>query len=240
MRLDRFLSSHGFGSRKASKKVLKNNVVLVNGQLVKDYTMQIKGSDVISFNGEIIPNNPYTTMILNKPSGYICSMKDEIYPSVMSLIPQEYQTRMRMVGRLDQDTTGLLILTDNGKMNARLAHPKTKVEKTYLVKVNHILKPSLVESMNQPIDIGQDEITRPSKLEIIDEYHAYLTVSEGKYHEVKRIFGHFSYDVCELKRVKFGPISLPDDLKEGEYRFLSNEEYEKLLEITHLKKEEQL
>lgn len=239
MRLDRFLSTHGFGSRKASKKILKNNSISVNGQLIKDYTMQIKGSDVISVNGKIIPNTPYTTMIINKPAGYMCSMKDENYPSVMNLIPEEYRQRMRMVGRLDQDTTGLLILTDNGVLNARLAHPKTKVNKTYFVTVNHILRPTLVALCNQDIDIGRGEIAAPSKLEIIDEYHAYLTVSEGKYHEVKRIFGHFSYDVVDLKRVKFGPLSL-GDLKEGEIRILDETEYDSLLSITHLKKEEQL
>lgn len=239
MRLDRFLSSHGYGSRRASKKILKNNTILVNGELVKDYTMQIKGNDIISVNGKIIPNIPYTTMIINKPAGYMCSMKDENYPSVMNLIPAEYRQRMRMVGRLDQDTTGLLILTDNGVLNARLAHPKTQVNKTYYVTVNHILRPTLVDLCNQEIDIGRGEIAAPSKLEIIDEYHAYLTVSEGKYHEVKRIFGHFSYDVVDLKRVKFGPLSL-GNLKEGEIRILSEEEYDSLLMITHLKKEEQL
>lgn len=239
MRLDRFLSVHGFGSRKASKKVLKNYSVVINGKPIHDWSMQIKGDDVIMVDGKIIPNTPYVVLMINKPEGYMCSMKDENYPSVMNLIPEEYRNRVRMVGRLDQDTTGLLLLTDNGVLNAKLAHPKTKVEKKYYVTVNHILRPTLVDLVNQPIDIGRGEITRPSKLEIIDEYHAYLTVSEGKYHEVKRIFGHFSYDVIKLERVMLGPISL-GDLKEGEVRLLSEEEYDALLEITHLKKEEQL
>lgn len=239
MRLDRFLSIHGFGSRRASKKVLKNNSITVNDVIIKDYTMQINGNDVIKVNGKLIPNTPYFVIMMNKPVGYICSMKDENYPSVMNLVPEEYKVRARMVGRLDQDTTGLLLLTDNGVLNARLAHPKTMVEKTYYVTVNHILRPTLLELMNQPIDIGRGEVTRPSKLEIIDEYHAYLTVSEGKYHEVKRIFGHFSYDVVDLKRVKFGPINL-DNLNEGEYRLLNQEEYNSLLEVAKLKIEEQL
>lgn len=239
MRLDRFLSIHGFGSRRASKKVLKNNSITINDVIIKDYTMQINGNDVIKVNGKLIPNTPYFVIMMNKPVGYICSMKDENYPSVMNLVPEEYKVRARMVGRLDQDTTGLLLLTDNGVLNARLAHPKTMVEKTYYVTVNHILRPTLLELMNQPIDIGRGEVTRPSKLEIIDEYHAYLTVSEGKYHEVKRIFGHFSYDVVDLKRVKFGPINL-DNLNEGEYRLLNQEEYNSLLEVAKLKIEEQL
>lgn len=169
----------------------------------------------------------------------MCSMKDENYPSVMNLIPDLYRKRVRMVGRLDQDTTGLLILTDNGIMNARLAHPKTKVEKTYLATVNHILRPTLVELFNHEIDIGRGEIAAPSKLEIIDEYHAYLTVCEGKYHEVKRLFGHFNYDVIELKRVAFGPLKL-GDLEESSIRVLTEEEVDSLLEVTKLKKGEQL
>ena len=239
MRLDRFLSIHGFGSRKASKKVLKNCTVFINGKQVFDWSMNILGKDVIMVNGKVIPNVPYTIMMLNKPAGYMCSMKDENYPSVMHLIPEEYQERLRMVGRLDQDTTGLLLLTDNGVLNARLAHPKLQIEKTYYVTVNHILRPTLVDLMNQDLDIGRGETARPSKLEILDENHAYLTVSEGKYHEVKRIFGHFGYDVVELKRVRLGPIVL-GNLREGEHRLLSEEECDALLEITHLKKEEQL
>jgi pseudouridylate synthase len=239
MRLDRFLANSGLGSRKACKKIIRNNDIRVNDIRVTDGEMLITGNDRITVNGKEIPNSPFVTIILNKPKGYMCSMKDENYPSVMNLIPDLYRKRVRMVGRLDQDTTGLLILTDNGIMNARLAHPKTKVEKTYLATVNHILRPTLVELFNHEIDIGRGEIAAPSKLEIIDEYHAYLTVCEGKYHEVKRLFGHFNYDVIELKRVAFGPLKL-GDLEESSIRVLTEEEVDSLLEVTKLKKGEQL
>lgn len=239
MRLDRFLANSGLGSRKACKKIIRTNDVRVNDIRVTDGEMLINGNDKITVNGKEIPNSPFVTIILNKPKGYMCSMKDENYPSVMNLIPELYRKRVRMVGRLDQDTTGLLILTDNGIMNARLAHPKTKVEKTYLATVNHILRPTLVDLFNQEIDIGRGEITAPSKLEIIDEYHAYLTVHEGKYHEVKRLFGHFNYEVVELKRVAFGPLKL-GDLEESSIRVLTEEEVDSLLEVTNMKKGEQL
>lgn len=239
MRLDRFLANSGLGSRKACKKIIRNNDIRVNGVKVTDGEITITGNDRIEFNGKEIPNTPFVTLILNKPEGYMCSMIDENYPSVMNLIPDLYKKRVRMVGRLDQDTTGLLILTDNGIMNARLAHPKTQVEKTYLATVNHILRPTLVDLFNREIDIGRGEIAQPSKLEIIDEYHAYLTVHEGKYHEVKRLFGHFNYDVVALKRVRFGPLSL-GDLKEREFRLLTEEEVDSLLEVTHMKKGDQL
>ena len=239
MRLDRFLANSGLGSRKACKKIIRNNDIQVNGVRVTDGEMLISGNDKITVNGKEIPNTPFVTLIINKPEGYMCSMIDENYPSVMNLIPDVYRKRVRMVGRLDQDTTGLLILTDNGILNSRLAHPKTQVEKTYFVTVNHILRPTLVALFNREIDIGRGEIAAPSKLEIIDEYHANLTVHEGKYHEVKRLFGHFNYDVVALKRIKFGPIEL-GDLEEREIRVLTDEEYDRLLEATHMKKEEQL
>lgn len=239
MRIDRFLSIHGYGSRRASKKVLRRFEVKVNGKVISDYSLQIKGSDHIEVDSKEIPNVPYTILMLNKPAGYMCSMKDENYPSVMNLIPEEYRSRLRMVGRLDQDTTGLLLLTDNGVLNARLAHPHTEVTKTYAVTVNHILRPTLVDLMNQPLDIGRGETAAPSKLTILDEYHATLTVTEGKYHEVKRIFGHFSYDVVALKRIALGPITL-GDLEEGKTRILSDEEGDSLLAIAHLQKGDQL
>lgn len=239
MRLDRFLANSGLGSRKACKKIVRTNDIRVNGIKVTDGEMNISGTDKIEVNGKEIPNTPFVTIMINKPEGYMCSMIDENYPSVMNLIPELYKKRVRMVGRLDQDTTGLLLLTDNGILNARLAHPKLKVEKTYLATVNHVLRPTLVDLLNNEIDIGRGEIAQPSKLEIIDEYHAYLTVSEGKYHEVKRLFGHFNYDVVALKRVRLGPITL-GDLKEGEVRLLTNEEMDSLLEVAKMKKGEQL
>ncbi len=239
MRLDRFLANSGLGSRKACKKIIRTNDIRVNGVRVTDGEMLITGSDRIEVNGKEIPNTPYVILLMNKPEGYMCSMIDENYPSVMNLVPDLYRKKVRMVGRLDQDTTGLLLLTDNGILNARLAHPKTKVEKTYLATVNHILRPTLVELFNHEIDIGRGETAAPSKLEIIDEYHAYLTVHEGKYHEVKRLFGHFNYDVVGLKRVRLGPIEL-GDLKEGEFRLLNEDEVDSLLEVTHMKKGDQL
>lgn len=239
MRLDRFLANAGLGSRKACKKIVRKDVVKINGTRVTDGQITISGSDVIEVNGKIIENKPFITLMLNKPEGYMCSMIDENYPSVMNLIPERYKKSVRMVGRLDQDTTGLLLLTDNGILNARLAHPKTKIEKTYLATVNHILRPTLVELFNKDIDIGRGEIAKPSKLEIIDEYRAYITVTEGKYHEVKRLFGHFNYDVVELKRVKLGLIKL-GDLKEGEYRELTDDETDALLIAAKMLKEDQL
>lgn len=240
MRLDRFLSLHGFGSRRSSKKVISNGRVFVNGKMTTQNEMQITTQDKIEVDGEEIENVPYLCLLMNKPQNYMCSMIDERYPSVLHLVPEIYQKQVRLVGRLDADTTGLLLLTDNGVLNARLTNPKYHVEKTYAVTVNHILKPELVDTFAQgQIDLGQGDIADKSKLVVLDEYHAELTVHEGKYHEVKRLFGKFGYDVLALKRISFGPVQL-GDLKEGTIRKATEEEYVALIQATGLKKEETL
>ena len=239
MRLDRFLSLQGFGSRKSTKKLVRDLRIKVNGVVVNHYDMEINGKDRILLDGKEIPNLPYVTILMNKPANYMCSLIDEAYPSVMNLIDPLYQKRVRIVGRLDADTTGLLLFTDNGILNSRLTNPKSKINKTYQVKVNHILKPTLVEEFAKGVDIGQGDITAPAEIVIKDEYDALVTVHEGKYHEIKRLFGHFSYDVIQLKRLALGPISL-GDLKEGESRLVTEEEYDNLLACTHLEKKEQL
>ena len=240
MRLDRFLAMHGFGSRKSAKKIIHDCRVKVNGVVTTKSDLNITGKDNISVDDKNIENLPYITLMLNKPADYMCSMKDEKYPSVMNLIPPEYQKSVRIVGRLDADTTGLLLFTDNGVLNSRLANPKYRVNKTYEVRVNHLLKQELVTIFKAGnIDIGRDEIADSSDLEILDEYNARITVHEGKYHEIKRLFGKFNYDVIKLKRIKMGPIEL-GDLKEGKYRLLTDDEYQKLLIETRLSKEEEL
>lgn len=240
MRLDRFLSMNGFASRSGSKKIINQQRVKVNGVITTVNDMEISGNDIITVDDIEVENIPYITLILNKPEGYMCSMIDEKYPSVMHLIPENYQKRVRMVGRLDADTTGLLILTDNGVLNSRLANPKYAVEKTYEVTVNHVLKEDLIEIFRAGnIDLGRDEFSSSAKLVIHDDYHASLTIHEGKYHEVKRLFKRFDYEVINLKRVKFGPLEL-GDIPLGEYRRIDEEEYQALLNITNMKKEEQL
>lgn len=240
MRLDRFLSMNGFASRSGSKKIINQQRVKVNGKVTTVNDLQISGEDKITVDDIPVENLPYVTLIMNKPEGYLCSMIDEKYPSVMNLVPENYRKRVRMVGRLDQDTTGLLILTDNGVLNSRLANPKYEVEKTYAVRVNHVLKMDLIGLFKAGnIDIGRGNIASSSKLTILDDYHAHLTIHEGKYHEVKRLFSRFDYEVVELQRISFGPLTL-GDLPLGQTRKVTEEEYLALLEMTNMKKEEQL
>ena len=239
MRLDRFLSQQGLGTRKGVKKIINACRVKVNNRIVTDNTIYIYGDDIITVDDKQIENLPYITILLNKPEGYISSLIDETYPSILNLIPERYKKRVKIVGRLDADTPGLILLTDNGVVNARLTNPNDHIQKRYKVIVNHILKPSLVDIFSSPIDIGRNEVVQPDKLEIVDEYTAYLTIHDGKYHEVKRLFGKFSYDVVSLERVNLATLSL-GDLKRGEWRLIQGEEYLSLLSSVHLKKEDTL
>lgn len=239
MRLDRFLSLHGFSSRKQAKKIVRDGRIQIDGIVCMDYTRSIDGTNKVFFDGKEIENLPYVTLMMNKPEGYQSSMIDERYPSVMNLVSDQYRKRVRLVGRLDSDTTGLLLLTDNGILNSRLANPKHGVPKTYEVLVNHILRPDLVERCKEPLDIGRGDIAHVDELEVLDESHARITVHEGKYHEIKRIFGKFGYDVLELKRIRLGPLSL-GDLEKGQCRLLTEEEYDSLLSLVRLAKKDLL
>lgn len=237
MRLDGFLSKNGFGSRKSVKKLILNKRVKVDNKVILDVGYKIIDGDVISVDDNVIKDISNIVLMINKPEGYISSLIDERYPSVMNLIPDVYRKTLRLVGRLDYDTTGLLLITDNGILNQRLTSPKYHVSKTYEVKVNHLLKNELIEKFNQPNDIGKGEITKPAKLEIIDDYNALITITEGKYHEIKRLFGKYNYDVIKLNRISFGPLFL-NDLPLGKYRELTKDEYIILLKEVNLNEED--
>lgn len=239
MRLDGFLSKNGFGSRKSVKKLILNSRVKVDDKVILDVGYKLNENNIIKVDDKVIENISNVVLILNKPTDYISSLIDERYPSVMNLIDEKYKRDLRLVGRLDYDTTGLLLLTDNGVLNARLTSPKYHIEKTYQVRVNHLLKEELIDKFNQSNDIGKGEITLPAKLRIIDNYNAEITITEGKYHEIKRLFGKYNYDVINLNRISFGPIKL-NDLQSGQYRKLNKEEYILLLESVNLNKEEYL
>lgn len=233
MRLDRFLANKSIGTRKTCKQIINKMRVKVNGVVTTKNDMNITSSDIIEVDDKVIENDPYLTILLNKPSGYICSTKDEGYISVMKLIPKMYHKTLRIVGRLDVDTSGLLLLTDNGILNARLNLPKYHIPKKYLVRVNHLLKEELVEIFKVGnIDIGRGEKVTTALLKIIDPYNCEITIFEGKYHEIKRLFGKYHYDVISLKRIEYDFLQL--DVEEGKYRKLTKEEYSRLLEDVKL------
>lgn len=213
--------------------MIRDQRVKVDGVTIKDPAFDFDPEKtVVDFDDIVIPYSRTLYYLLNKPKNYICSTLDELYPSVLNLLPEQDRNRLRIIGRLDADTTGVLLLTDDGKLNNYLANPKNHIGKTYRVTLNHEIPLNLPERLLQPVDIGKGEYSSPSLLKIVEPQVGLLTIHEGKYHEVKRIFHHFSLEVIELDRVKFHSFDY-GELKPGEWRVVEERELEEILRVIH-------
>lgn len=227
MRLDRFLVECGIGSRKEVKKLISTNVIKVNGS----YDISVKDnideySDIIEYNGQRLEYKEFRYYIMNKKAGYITATEDAKESTVMDLLPEwVIKKDLAPVGRLDKDTEGLLLLTNDGKLNHRLLSPKNHVDKTYYVKIETNISQEDIFNLEGGIDIG-NYITLPAKVEKISDTEIYLTIKEGKFHQVKKMFLSVGVKVTALKRVQFGDFTLDPELAEGQYRPLNPEELE--------------
>ncbi|MBV1818698.1 16S rRNA pseudouridine(516) synthase [Bacteroidales bacterium MSK.15.36] len=226
----------GYGSRKEVKKLIKNNLVEVNGEKIKDPSINIDPEkDKIMVGDEIVNYRKFIYIMMNKPEGVVSATFDNYDETVIDLLEEEYQVFNPFpVGRLDKDTVGLLLITNDGELNHKLISPKWKVDKVYYAEINKEVKDEDVEAFKNGIVLSDGYKCMPGKLEIIksDENGAevYVTIQEGKFHQVKRMFESLDKKVVYLKRVKFGNISLDENLEEGEYRELTEEELENILE----------
>ena len=230
-RLDKVVSSQTEYSRGEVKKLLKMGLITMNGVVVSRPNIYVDvNKDIICLDGEEINYKKYVYLVLNKPKGYISATTDGNYPVVIELVPYEYQNRnIFPCGRLDKDTTGLMILSDDGDFSHNLLSPKKHVNKKYLVEVDKDLNESMIKDFKEGIKLKDFEC-KSSLLEIIDNRHCYVTISEGKYHQIKRMFLNYGITVLELKRISMGKLELPKDLEEGECRELTKEEFSSLFE----------
>lgn len=233
MRLDKYLSYSLNITRKQAKNLIKDKQILINNQLVLDSNYHIDvDNDVVSCQGEVIEYEQFVYYMLNKPAGVISATIDNQYETVLDLIePNDCKKGLFPVGRLDIDTEGLLILTNNGKLGHLLTNPKNHVKKKYYVEVQGELTNKDVEifakGMNLP-DFKKGFIkTLPAELEILttgDISTCYVTIFEGKYHQIKRMFEHVNKEVIYLKRIMIKGVYLDETLEPGEYRRLTAEE----------------
>lgn len=233
MRLDKFLAECGFGTRTEVKKLIKSGCVEVKGdEKVRPETHIDENSSEIFVNGKKADYRKFVYLILNKPSGFISATWDKKLPTVIDLVPEEYiHFDVSPVGRLDIDTEGLLLLTNDGDLNHRLLSPKNHVPKTYIAKLLNPVKNEDIETFKKGMDLGDFE-TLPSTLEIISQnepYTAKVTICEGKFHQVKRMFEKVNNKVLYLKRIKMKNLILDENLDLGKVRELTNEELEDLL-----------
>lgn len=232
MRLDKLLANSGYGSRKDVKQLIKNKLVKVNETIVKKAEMQINPeTDQITCKGEIVQYEQFKYLMLYKPKGVISATVDEEHRTVIDLLDKKDQIAdLFPVGRLDKDTVGLLLLTNDGKLAHNLLSPKKHVDKKYFAKVKGIVTEMDRHTFAKGVNIG-DYITKPASLNILssaDISEVEVIISEGKFHQVKRMFEAVDKKVIYLKRLAMGPLVLDEKLPIGKYRELSIEELQLL------------
>ena len=237
MRLDKYLVACAVGSRTEVKNFLKTGRVTVNGKKAKSAKLQInEDTDEICFDGEKLDYEEFVYYMMNKPQGVISATEDTKHKTVLDLLDDYARAKeVFPVGRLDIDTHGLLLLTNDGKLAHALLSPKRHVDKTYLAQVNGIMTDEDIETFSKGIPL-KDFTCQPAKLELVsidtekDQSLVRVTIAEGKFHQVKRMVAYCGKEVVDLQRLTMGTLTLDEDLKRGEWRRLSKEELEGLLE----------
>lgn len=224
-RIDKILSGAGLLSRKESKDAAKRGRITVNGFTVTSSDIKISESDVLKLDGSLVNRDKFTYIMMNKPAGYVCSTDDPSSPTVMSLLDGEDVRRgMFPVGRLDKFTVGLLLISNDGVLAHELLSPKKHVAKKYFFKLEHSFDRRFEKYIEKGITLDGGVTAKPARIEMTADGEGYITVTEGMFHLVKRIFEAAENKVIYLKRVEFGPLILDTDLTEGNYRFLTEEE----------------
>ena len=227
MRLDKFLSTTGTCSRTEAKKAIRAKAVTVNSTVAKSGDMQIDPHiDKISFYGEDIIYREHTYIMMNKPDGVVSATDDGKDKTVIDLLPANIQNnKLFPCGRLDKNTLGLILITDDGDLAHELLSPKSHVSKIYKFKSADTISISDQDLFEKGITLADGYRTMPAKIELSDSRdEGYITLKEGKYHQIKRMFGCFGAEVLELKRIRMGNFKLPEDLAEGECRELTDDE----------------
>ena len=231
MRLDRWLATVSAGSRSEVKQWIRGGQAAVNGQIISDPARSFETEeDRLTLNGKTLDGRVTRHVMLYKPAGILTAARDAKQPTVMDLLPPVYRGIGCMpVGRLDKDTTGLLLLTCDGEMNHRLLSPGRHVEKRYRALVEGELEEKDIEAFAAGMDLG-DFTAQPAQLTILGPSLAEVVIAEGKFHQVKRMFAAAGHEVLELHRCAFGPLKLDPALREGQWRELTREEIKALRE----------
>ncbi len=230
-RLDKVLAQAGVGSRKEVRQIIRDGRVSVADVVTRDPAYAVDAADEsLAVDGQPVQVGS-VTMLLNKPSGLITATRDPKQRTVLDLFPPALARRIFPAGRLDKDTEGLLILTDDGELCHRLISPNHSVEKEYLVTLDGALQPGIHVRFAEGIVLGDGYTTRPARLETVEPGPpgvASVTLTEGKYHQVKRMFAACGLQVTALKRVRIGALRLPEELPPGRYSRLTQIEIDQL------------
>ncbi|MFC6276591.1 pseudouridine synthase [Psittacicella hinzii] len=232
LRLDKIISDYSHYSRSQVSTLARNGLICVNGEVVKQVSQKFDPTQI-----EItIDNEPLeievepSVIVLHKPEGFVCANEDGVHRTVFTLLPEKFR-KFHCIGRLDVDTTGLLLLTNDGQFSHKLTSPKSHVPKTYFVTLADPVEDNYAHEITQGILLkSEKDPTLPAKLELTDDpYQVYLTITEGRYHQVKRMFAALGNKVENLHRSAIGSYTLPEDLDEGEWIVLTVAQAEKLI-----------
>ena len=225
MRLDKFLSQNSDSSRSLIQQAIKAGRVSVNGVIAKKGDQKLLGDELVTFDEKIVEAFRTRYLMLHKPIGYVCANSDSEHPVVVDLIRLPRWQELQIVGRLDIDTTGLVLLTDDGQWNHRITSPRNECKKVYRVTTANPISEETTQLFATGVQLhGEKAPTRPAQLELISSHEARLEIHEGKYHQVKRMFAAVGNHVVGLHRESIGGIYLDPDLAPGEYRPLTENE----------------
>lgn len=233
LRLDKYLADMGCGTRTEVKKLIHDKKVSVNEEIVKSPECKIDTeADHVSVDGKDLSYEVFEYYMLNKPQGVVSATEDKRDKTVLDLIVSKKRKDLFPVGRLDKDTEGFLLITNDGELAHNLLSPKKHVDKTYYVELAEVVSEEDIENLEHGVDIGEGGLTLPAEIRNLsqDRKSLYITIREGKFHQVKRMFHAVKNEVLFLKRLSMGSLVLDETLKPGDYRVLTQEEIVRLKE----------
>ena len=228
-RIDKIIATQTNYSRKEVKKLVLQKRVMVNGEIISKSDIKVdENNDKIEIDGNKINVKKYIYLILNKPKGYISATEDPKMPTILDLVPEQFSHRnLFPAGRLDKDTTGLMLITDDGEFAHNILAPKKHIKKVYKVEIDIPINEIMINEFENGVTLN-DGICKTAGLEKLDTYIGKVTLTEGRYHQIKRMFGCFGAKVVNLERIAMGNFQLPKDLKQGECRELIEKEIEEI------------
>lgn len=228
-RIDKIIATQTEYSRKDVKKMISQKKIEVDGKIIKSADEKINENAVIKISGKELNIQKNIYLILNKPKGYISATEDKNMKTVLDLVPEKYQHRALFpAGRLDKDTTGMMIITDDGKFAHNILSPKKHIKKRYNVTIDIPVTKEMITGFERGIQLNDGECKK-ALLEITGEYTADVTITEGRYHQIKRMFGCYGAKVIELNRVQMGEFILPSNIKLGQCREITVKEIEQII-----------
>ncbi len=228
MRLDKYLTYALSLSRNDSRKLIKSKRITVNDKEVYKNDLYLNDGDYVKLDGDVIEYKEFIYLMMNKPKGCVCANSDNVHKTVFEYIEGFEKYDLFTVGRLDIDTTGLLLITNNGSLGHKLTSPKSDVKKKYYVEADGVFTDEDVKRMKEGMLLYEEKdkpfTSKPAILEIVDQNKAYVTITEGKYHQVKKLCKACGKTVVELKRVSIGDLVLDESIELGKYRELTKDE----------------